>query len=152
MFDKHARISIRFRDKTNAESEAYFPRFCEELNAISGSDKFSKLFVLSKAEMQAIDKSKSMDIPFEERDRFSVYFVTRKAVDDYTTFERLLKLLKEWMANKNERISVEIVANFIKMPLYLRDGKFQPSRTFYDLGLVRPEDAKLIDEINKIIE
>lgn len=152
MLTRHARLSIKYRDKTPQEIEGLFLKFTEELTELAGSDKFSKMFVVSKSEAHAFDKTNKAELQLPTRVIANTYFVTRKPIDDFQIFERVLKLLKEWISKQTDKVTIEINANFIKMPLYFRNGEFHPARTFYDLGLVGENDLKLISAINELIK
>lgn len=152
MFEKNARFSVTFRTLTVEEKKNMFDAFIEYVTENTTS-KIANLFQLANLETTTVDKNANGPATelFEEDTRQHLSYSTKKPVNDVDTFETVVKVLASWAETLETKPSIEMVANFVKFPLYYRNKQFVPPRTYYDLDLVKENDQKIIDEINKLL-
>ncbi len=151
MADRSVRIAIIFRAMDNEEKKKRFTDFVEFVTE-HADKKTADLFQISNLETSATEKNSSDKSElFKDDARHSVSYTTKKPIIDADVFEKVVRVLAEWHDSLDVKPSIELIAGFIKCPIYYRNHKFVPPRTYYDLDLVNEKDQKIIDEINDLL-
>ncbi len=151
MADKNVKITIWFRNTDNATIQNMYANFNNFMKE-NDYEKITKLFHLSSFETKMVEKESNRELMSEEKSQ--TYIITKNPISDYDLFKMCIVSIKKWYEQLDKEItkpSVEVKTSFVKFPLYLRHGKYVPSKTYYDLDLVKSNDQELIDEINKFL-
>lgn len=151
MHSNSARIAIVFRNIDNQHKKNMFTEFVNYITEYSDT-KIANLFQISDLETTTMEKNTQNKTElFNANAVQNVCYTTKKPIVDVDVFRTTLKVLIEWYHSLDEvKPSIELITSFVKFPLYYRNDKFIPPRTYYDLDLVNEKDQNLIDEINKI--
>ena len=152
MHSNSARIAIVFRNTDNQHKKNMFVEFTNYVSEHS-SKKIAGIFQISDLETTTVEKNaRNKTELFNPHAVQNVCYTTKKPIVDVDVFEEALRVLVKWYHSLDEiKPSIELVTSFVKFPLYYRNNKFIPPRTYYDLDLVNEKDQNLIDEINKVI-
>ena len=152
MSDKNVKITIWFKNMDNTNIQNIYNDF-NNFMIQNDFEKMTKIFHLSSFETRMVEKENNRELMTEDRPQ--TYIITKNPISDYDIFKMAIIGIKKWYDSLNIEIpkpSVEIKTSFIKFPLYLRQGKYVPAKTYYDLDLVKPNDQELIDEVNKLLD
>ena len=149
--NKSARVAIVFRTMDNIENKNNFDEFINFVTE-QADKKTAELFQISNLETSAVEKnSNNKSELFNDNVKHSVSYTTKKPITDVEVFEKVVKVLAKWHDSLDVKPSIELIAGFIKCPIYYRNNKFTPPRTYYDLDLVNEKDQRIIDEINSLL-
>ncbi len=148
--EARAKIAVLFRDKNiddNAMNEIY-ENFIAFMNETVGERLGVGLF--DKPKLDSVAKGEKTG-EIEDDDVNRNFFVTRKYITKANDLINVLKALKTWRYehNKDKNIRIEVLMNTIKIPLYLREGKYLPPDTYYHLNIITDTEKAFVEELNK---
>lgn len=144
-----AKIAIIFKDKDISQEtlnniwEAFVTFMDDELPSRIGSKIFTNPIFHSSA---AGEKTGNI----ETEELREPMFITRKYITDVDDFILILSALRKWkqMQDKDIHISIEVLVNKLKFPLYLRNNKYIPPDTYYHLKVITKQEEEFINELN----
>jgi hypothetical protein len=145
-----SKIAIVFKDKDISQDtlntlwEEFITFMNEEVSEMLGSNLFVNPIFRSTAsgETSGIIETEDLKEPM---------FITKKYITDVRNFIKVLAALKKWKntLDENIHVSIEVLINKLKVPLYLRKDQYVPPDTYYHLNVISEQDDAFIKELNE---
>lgn len=149
--ESRAKIAILFRDRDikKEEIEKIYEEFIDFMNN-EVSERMGKRLFEQPILHSTVEGEKTGTIEDEEVNQ--PFFRTKNYITDADDLINVLKALVKWRNQHNDKnISVEVLINNLRVPLYLRNIRYLPPDTYYHLNIINDFEKSFVEELNKQI-